>query len=237
MPGPTSRHLLYPVFALLPLWPWQAGGLACPPGQQVTAFFAGSVDLGAGVEACSPEMEACYFPGRVATGPDAASMYHIDWDDGDTTNRQVHSGQVKQSPSGETCDGPAVAAAAEEEGDENWVPPEIPCTILPRLHWEGSDPEWNKEAILSLKKELEPDEVIDGFDWHVILRFNDVDKCEAAFNALNVVLSQCSESDPEKCHTHKYVKAIEYVGDDPNTRRKTGRHRYDPNAQKQRTEL
>merc|ERR1712048_400767 len=117
------------------------------------------------------------------------------------------------------------------------VPPEIPCTILPRLHWEGSDPDWNRQATQALKDEYKPDELIDGFDWHVILRFNDADKCEAAYNSLDKALKQCTEMDPEKCRTHKYVKAIEYVGDDPETRRKTGRGYHNPKQNNQRTEL
>jgi hypothetical protein len=108
---------------------------------------------------------------------------------------------------------------------------------LPRLHWEGSDPAWNKEAVDSLKAQFKPDEVIDGFDWHVILRFNDVNKCEKAYNAIDKVLKQCTEQDQEKCHTHKHVKAIEYVGDDPATRRKTGRHIHVPNPNDKRQEL
>lgn len=221
------------LFALLPRALYS---VPCPPNEPVIAFFAGQVDLGAaGVEPCKPDMEQCHFPGRISTGPDAEGNYMIDWDDGDLSNRKVHHMKVKQSSSGEACAGPSPAPPAED--DDNWVPPEIPCTILPRLHWEGSDPEWNKEAVAALKNEYKPDEVIDGFDWHVILRFNDADRCEATYKSLDTTLSKCKETDPEKCRTHKYVKAIEYVGDDPETRRKTGRRIHHNTNEHDRTEL
>merc|ERR1711972_816667 len=124
---------------------------------------------------------------------------------------------VKQSATGEACDGPDAVAAEE---DEDFVPPEIACTILPRLHWEGSDPEWNREAIEYLKRTHQPDETIDGFDWHVILRFNDADRCEKVYKSIEATLSECKEKDLEQCRPHKYIRAIEYVGDDPETRRK-----------------
>jgi len=217
------RELLAAVLVGVP-----AEAVVCPPAEPVSAFYAGQVDLGAGPAECSPEMEACYFPGKVFEGPDEAGNYMIDWDDGDTANRHVHHTKVRKIASGQPCSGPEVVL--DDDEDENWVPPEIPCTILPRLHWEGSDPDWNKEAIASLKKEYRPDEVIDGFDWHVILRFHDVDKCEACFNSLSDVLKKCKQADPEKCHSHAYVKAIEYVGDDPQTRRKSGRQTFVPKA-------
>mmetsp|Transcript_69040 Transcript_69040/g.108978 ORF Transcript_69040/g.108978 Transcript_69040/m.108978 type:complete len:182 (+) Transcript_69040:3-548(+) len=173
----------------------------------------------------------------------------IEWDDGDDTNNKVSYDKVRRTATGKTCDGPPKAGgkvprqssppkedkkapAASPESDK-WVPPEIPCTILPRLHWEGSDPKWNKRAIEYLRKEYEPDEVIDGFDWHVILRFNDVNRCEETYNLLDSKLKECKESDIEKCHTHEFVKAIEYVGDDPEQRRRTGRHIHDPSKHPQ----
>merc|ERR1719359_1222215 len=122
--------------------------------------------------------------------------------------------QVRRTLDGQTCDGPPKPEspkAATNVQEDAWIPPEIPCTILPRLHWEGSDPVWNKEAIQSLKDAYKPDEVIDGFDWHVILRFHDVNRCENVFMSLERDLKKCKEADPEKCRTHKYVKAIEYV--------------------------
>uniref|UniRef100_A0A7R9ZZV4 Uncharacterized protein n=1 Tax=Pyrodinium bahamense TaxID=73915 RepID=A0A7R9ZZV4_9DINO len=228
-----ARHLA----ALLALGtaatsPLAAEGAPCVPGEPVAAFFAGQVDLGggSGITTCTPEMEQCYFPGRIHSGPDAEGIFDINWDDGDTTNRRVHHSHTRRGDTAQPCDGP-VPPPSEE--DEDWVPPEIPCTILPRLHWEGSDPEWNKEAIESLRNEYQPDEVIDGFDWHVILRFNDVNRCEAAYSSLDSALQKCTEPDPEKCRTHKYVKAVEYVGDDPDTRRRTGRqhHNADPRQQ------
>lgn len=204
-------------------------------------------------EACTPEHEECYFAAAVNSGPNAQGYYLVDWDDGSTKSRRVPSTQVKQASSGQICQakkggGKAAPAGkkdskkasppppppADIDEDENWTPPEIPCTVMPRLHWEGSDPEWNKEAIDSLRKKFKPDELIDGFDWHVILRFNDADRCEKAYKSLEAVLNKCTESDPEQCRTHKYVKAIEYVGDDPETRRKTGRkvHKADPNQKR-----
>jgi len=238
----ASSMLLLPMF--------DAG--SCPPGEPVHAFFAGEIDLGKGPEPCKPEMEDCHYSAKISSGPDASGTITVDWDDADPNVRQVAFSQVKSVSTGETCDGPKPKAgkvppkaAKKQEApqqqkappqappgahDDNWVPPEIPCTILPRLHWEGSDPAWNKEAIASLRSEFNPDEVIDGFDWHVILRFNDADKCEAAFNALAKVLGQCKDTDQEKCHTHKYVKAVEYVGDEPEARRSSGRHHHDPKA-------
>mmetsp|Transcript_118020 Transcript_118020/g.204219 ORF Transcript_118020/g.204219 Transcript_118020/m.204219 type:complete len:218 (+) Transcript_118020:3-656(+) len=195
---------------------------ACAPGDGVTAFFAGQVDLGNGPQECTPAIESCFFPAKVASGPDAEGYYTVNWEDGDENNRRVVHKQVRLSATGESCDG-ASPPPRDDDEDGNWVPPEIPCTILSRLHWEGSDPKWNKEAVESLRKEFKPDEVIDGFDWHVILRFNDADRCEAVFKSLEVVLRRCKEEDQEKCHTHKYVKAIEYVGDEPEVRRQSGR--------------
>eukprot|EP00747_Dinoflagellata_sp_TGD_P185782 gnl/TRDRNA2_/TRDRNA2_42505_c0_seq1.p1 gnl/TRDRNA2_/TRDRNA2_42505_c0~~gnl/TRDRNA2_/TRDRNA2_42505_c0_seq1.p1 ORF type:complete len:236 (-),score=31.98 gnl/TRDRNA2_/TRDRNA2_42505_c0_seq1:179-886(-) len=194
----------------------------CPAGVAVTAFFAGEVDLGSGNVPCTPSMEQCYFPGKVHSGPDSDGIYMINWDDEDPNNRMVHATNVKRT-SGQACDGPAPAAAAVAEDEDNWVPPEIPCTVMPRLHWEASDPKFNKEAVESLKRGYKPDEVLDGFDWHVVLRFNDVDRCENTYNSLQRELAKCKEQDREKCRTHPYVKEIEYVGDDPATRRKTGR--------------
>lgn len=208
-------------------------------------------------EACTPETEECYFPAAVNSGPNAQGFYLVDWDDGSKKSRRVIHTQVRHASSGKTCMGKKEKAAdtkkegkkeskkssppppppADIDEDENWTPPEIPCTVMPRLHWEGSDPEWNKEAIDALRKKYKPDELIDGFDWHVILRFNDADRCEKAYKSLEAVLNKCTEADPEQCRTHKHVKAIEYVGDDPETRRKTGRrfHKADPNQK--RTEL
>eukprot|EP00440_Ansanella_granifera_P022201 gb/GFBE01024119.1/.p1 GENE.gb/GFBE01024119.1/~~gb/GFBE01024119.1/.p1 ORF type:complete len:237 (+),score=57.90 gb/GFBE01024119.1/:1-711(+) len=196
-----------------------ACGELCAPNEPVLAFFAGQVELEGKVKDCTPDIDECRFSGKVHSGPDADGQYLIDWDDSDDRNRKVHHSQVHLLANGEVCDGPGVS-----EWDQGWVPPEIPCTLLARLHWEASEPAWNEAAVRSLKTEFEPDEVIDGFDWHVVLRFYAVDRCEAAFYALDAVLKKCTERDPEACRVHEYVKAIEYVGDDPATRRKTGRH-------------
>lgn len=220
-----GRRMTHPSVACrvlaIVVWSRRASGVAeCSVGERVTAFYAGQVDRGSGVEVCAPTMAECYFSGGVAAEADRDGLLTIDWDDGDVGHRHVHHTHVRQSSSGDWCSGLAVP---ELDEDDHWVPPEIPCTILSRLHWEGSREDWNKEAVSALKSELQPDEVIDGFDWHVILRFHDADSCERAFTAINDVLRQCTEPDPESCRTHKYVKAIEYVGDEPETRRRTGR--------------
>mmetsp|Transcript_16270 Transcript_16270/g.35609 ORF Transcript_16270/g.35609 Transcript_16270/m.35609 type:complete len:275 (-) Transcript_16270:69-893(-) len=210
----------------------------CLKGEAVRAFFAGQVDMGSGAQACTPDLDPCFFNGKVAGGPTPQGMYRIDWDDGDQSHKEVSHLQVLRVSNGKPCGAaaavvkasPRKAGPAFDEEDENWVPPEIPCTILPRLHWEGSDPEWNKEAIQSLREQFSPDEIIDGFDWHVILRFNDADRCEQVYVSLDETLRRCQEEDIEKCRTHQYVKAIEYVGDDPETRRKTGRRIHKPEA-------
>jgi len=245
------RRLLTAAASSVVLLPICLDAGACPPGEPVLAFFKGEIELGSGPVPCKPDMNDCYYGGKIGSGPDAAGIITIDWEDEDPANRQVIHTQVKSAATGEACDGPPKAAPKASKApprkaqeapkpkapepasdDNNWVPPEIPCTILPRLHWEGSDPAWNKEAIEFLKQEYNPDEVIDGFDWHVIVRFNDVNRCESAFKSLEKVLSQCKESDQEKCHTHKYIKAIEYVGDEPEVRRQSGRHMHDPKAHK-----
>eukprot|EP00929_Paragymnodinium_shiwhaense_P119675 TRINITY_DN91560_c0_g1_i1.p1 TRINITY_DN91560_c0_g1~~TRINITY_DN91560_c0_g1_i1.p1 ORF type:complete len:312 (-),score=70.15 TRINITY_DN91560_c0_g1_i1:129-1064(-) len=212
-------------------------------------------------EDCTPEMYECYRDAVVSSGPDSSGRYTVDWEDGDDRDRLVPAAQVKRASDEETCDTTAEAtkktsgastaqtkkdskpkAAPKEapvpnfDDDEEWTPPEIPCTIMPRLHWEGSDPAWNKDAVEALRKKYDPDELIDGFDWHVILRFNDADRCEKTYKSLEAVLNKCKEPDPENCRTHKYVKAIEYVGDDPDTRRKTGR-KYHKDAKKKKDEL
>lgn len=195
-----------------------AGAVTCNPGEAAQAFYAGSVAEGQ----CNPTMAQCWFFGTIAEGPSADGVFTMNWEDGDPENRQVHHSKVKKRETGEVCSLPEAGYEDEDyEEDPPWEPPEIPCTILPRLHWEGSDPKWNKEAIDALKAEWKPDEVIDGFDWHVILRFNEANRCEQCFNTIKAVLDKCE--DVEKCYTHPYIKAIEYVGDDPETRRQTGR--------------
>mmetsp|Transcript_38558 Transcript_38558/g.86711 ORF Transcript_38558/g.86711 Transcript_38558/m.86711 type:complete len:239 (+) Transcript_38558:144-860(+) len=200
-------------------------GPPCEPGEAVSAFFAGQVEIKGEQKLCEPSMDYCYFPARVASGPDVRTgNYWVKWDDGDTNNRQVHYSQVKQASSGLACASyDDVLKDADESVDATAESLEIPCTILPRLHWEGQDPEWNKEAIEAIAKELQPDEVIDGFDWHVILRFIDANRCEQVYESLQAVLSKCMDPDWDNCRTHKYIKWIEYVGDDPETRRKSGR--------------
>eukprot|EP00930_Biecheleria_cincta_P053239 TRINITY_DN38640_c0_g1_i1.p1 TRINITY_DN38640_c0_g1~~TRINITY_DN38640_c0_g1_i1.p1 ORF type:complete len:256 (-),score=35.21 TRINITY_DN38640_c0_g1_i1:33-770(-) len=226
---PTARRgcsccaLQCVLLSALPMW---SRSVPCAPQEPVTAFFGGQVELAGEVQDCTPAIPECFFSGKVNRGPDESGRYLIDWDDGDDRNRLVDHSKVRLLSSGEACDGLEV-----HEGAGDWIPPEIPCTILPRLHWEASEPEWNQKAVKSLKQEFQPDEVIDGFDWHVILRFHDVNRCEEVYNALDSQLKKCKEPDPEACRSHEYVKAIEYVGDDPSTRRKTGRHRFVPNQE------
>eukprot|EP00403_Amphidinium_massartii_P040512 CAMPEP_0178452024 /NCGR_PEP_ID=MMETSP0689_2-20121128/44010_1 /TAXON_ID=160604 /ORGANISM="Amphidinium massartii, Strain CS-259" /LENGTH=244 /DNA_ID=CAMNT_0020077675 /DNA_START=13 /DNA_END=747 /DNA_ORIENTATION=- len=207
----------------------------CQQGEAVSAFFAGQVEVDGVAQQCTPSMNACYFAARIASGPDVRTgNYWVNWDDGDTNNRQVHFTQVwRGGTPGYACGGVEDDAGAVDASiADNAM--EIPCTILPRLHWEGQDPEWNKEAIESITKEYQPDEVIDGFDWHVILRFNDANRCEQVYTSIETVLKKCMDPEPENCRTHKFIKSLEYVGDDPATRRKTGRTVYKPGSETRR---
>merc|ERR1719316_758622 len=49
-------------------------------------------------------MEACFFHGLIASGPEPDKHYVVDWVDGDTSNRRVHSSMVKQLSTGQICD-------------------------------------------------------------------------------------------------------------------------------------
>merc|ERR1719162_1812990 len=115
-------------------------------------------------------MGECWFPAGVESGPNAEGVYTLIWEDGDPDHRQVHASRARRTSTSEECGEPAPYELPE--GDGGWTPPEIACTILGRMHWEGSDAAWNKDAVDKLKEEFLPDEVIDGFDWHVIFRFN-----------------------------------------------------------------
>jgi len=62
-------------------------------------------------------MEACFFQGSVASGPESDNHYIIDWVDGDNTNRRVHSSKVKQLSTGQLCDsslGPSYASSSSK---------------------------------------------------------------------------------------------------------------------------
>lgn len=190
--------------------------LTCSEGEAVQAFFAGELDRGLGSEPCTPASPECYFPASIASAPDTEGVYMVDWDDGGTHNRKVHASHVFRDSTGEACG--ELEASHRSDFDDDWVAPKIPCTILARLHWEASDPEWNRLAVSSLRADFAPDEVIDGFDWHAILRFDSVDRCEAAFVTMDNLLKSCKN--PERCYTHPYVNAIEYVGPSPEMRRK-----------------
>eukprot|EP00747_Dinoflagellata_sp_TGD_P097398 gnl/TRDRNA2_/TRDRNA2_167130_c0_seq1.p1 gnl/TRDRNA2_/TRDRNA2_167130_c0~~gnl/TRDRNA2_/TRDRNA2_167130_c0_seq1.p1 ORF type:complete len:203 (-),score=30.21 gnl/TRDRNA2_/TRDRNA2_167130_c0_seq1:6-614(-) len=168
----------------------------CAMGEEVTAFFAGEVNVGGGGESCNPTMSECWFLARIDAGPDAAGVYTLSWADGDPDARKVHASHTKRVSSGEACGLPKVYAGkgpAEDQEGSAWNAPEIPCTTLLRLHWEGSDIKWNGEAIKELKAELLPDEVIDGFDWHLVMRFHDVDRCERAYETVARVVGQCDD--------------------------------------------
>mmetsp|Transcript_17681 Transcript_17681/g.40009 ORF Transcript_17681/g.40009 Transcript_17681/m.40009 type:complete len:240 (+) Transcript_17681:54-773(+) len=198
-----------------------SGSLICAIGEQIEAYFAGEVQVGAGNEPCNPTMPECWFPAEIESGPDFFGVYTVSWGDGDTNYREVHASTTRRSLTDEACGSPEGDTGPMTEDDE-WERPEIACTIMPQLHWEASEPEWNAHALRALREEFAPDEVLDCFRWHVVFRFYDVDRCEQAYETLNNLLSRCK--DPEKCYAHPYVKAVRYIGDDPETRRMTGRH-------------
>jgi len=191
----------------------------CIMGEMVWAVFQGIADLGrGGYEQCHAAHDGCWFPARVASFD--GDFYIVQWDDGDQSHRRVPAGLVRRRFTEELCSVPVVYDYNDPE--DPWQPSEIPCTILLRLHWNASKVKWRKRAISKLRKEHLPDEVIGGFEWHVIFRFHVVNQCERVFKTIHKVLKTCA--DPEECYAHEYVKGIEYVGDDPNTRKVSGRH-------------
>merc|ERR1719272_344196 len=105
-------RILSVVASSLALLPICLEAVSCPAGTAVTAFFAGEIDLGKGAEPCKPGMDACFMAAKIASGPDDTNTYTIDWDDGDTSVRQVDHKQVRHAATGENCDGkPAVKKA------------------------------------------------------------------------------------------------------------------------------
>lgn len=99
-----GRMLRQTLVLALPVAIFRIEAVLCPPGESVSAFFAGSVELSTGVQQCVADMEACFFQGLIASGPESDKHYVIDWVDGDTTNRRVHSSMVKQLSTGQFCD-------------------------------------------------------------------------------------------------------------------------------------
>jgi len=189
----------------------------CAIGEHVEAYFAGEVELGAGIEPCNPTMAECWFPAEISEGPDSNGVYLVDWDDAHEHFRLVHATQTKRTLDGEAC-GQSSALQKHADDDALLSTPDIPCTIVLRLHWEASEPTWNRQAVANLKEEFLPDEIIDDFEWHVIFRYLDVDHCEQTHNTLWNLLKDCA--DKERCYAHPYVKGIHYIGDSPETRRK-----------------
>lgn len=109
--------LRQPVLLILPAAFSRLEAVICPPGESVSAFFAGNIELTTGVQQCVNGMEACFFQGSVASGPESDKHYLIDWVDGDTNNRRVHSSMVKQLSTGQPCDssvGPSYATSSSK---------------------------------------------------------------------------------------------------------------------------
>eukprot|EP00403_Amphidinium_massartii_P009902 CAMPEP_0178429318 /NCGR_PEP_ID=MMETSP0689_2-20121128/30738_1 /TAXON_ID=160604 /ORGANISM="Amphidinium massartii, Strain CS-259" /LENGTH=237 /DNA_ID=CAMNT_0020051131 /DNA_START=1 /DNA_END=710 /DNA_ORIENTATION=- len=200
------------------LSPAAAGGTKpiCAIGEEVSAFYNGRINLGRGDEPCQSTMERCWLDATVSAGPNGIGIYTVDWADGRSEYKNVHSFFVRRKTTEEPCGESPEDAVEDDPEDDGWIAPDLACTTLIRLHWEGSEPQWNKQAINALKAECLPDEVIDGFDWHVIFRFHDVNQCERVYKTISNVLEKCL--DREHCYTHPYVKDIEYVGDTPAAR-------------------
>eukprot|EP00927_Polykrikos_kofoidii_P063303 TRINITY_DN58111_c0_g1_i1.p1 TRINITY_DN58111_c0_g1~~TRINITY_DN58111_c0_g1_i1.p1 ORF type:complete len:301 (-),score=24.32 TRINITY_DN58111_c0_g1_i1:129-1031(-) len=185
----------------------------CASGELVDAYFGGEVDLGSGAEPCNPTVSECWYPAEIEVGPDDDGIYEVAWSDRSEEFRAVHGSLTRRSLDGTAC------GFASEKAPYPQPLQEVPCTIVPQFHWEGSTPSWNREAISALRAELVPDEFVEGFDWHVIFRFHDLDHCERAYETLAFVLQGCEC--PERCYRHPYVKSVEYVGGDPASRRKS----------------
>ncbi|CAE8609585.1 unnamed protein product [Polarella glacialis] len=217
---PVRWRLLWVLTLAFPL---ASTGLLCLPGESVSAFFAGEVQIqvaGLGQDQeCQPEVEECFFGGQVYSGPDAEGHYTINWDDGDSQHRRVHHSHVRHAALDEACDGPT----GPIQDHDTYVPSRIPCTILVKLQGGDSDRDWMQEAVAMFKTDYQPDEVVDGFEWYIILRFYDANRCEASFRSLAAAIRKCEDMDLEACVTSKYLRTIEYIGDDPATRRETGR--------------
>lgn len=81
-----------------------AEAVLCPPGESVSAFFPGNIKVDADVKPCVASMQECFFTGSIASGPDTDSHYIVNWADGDTNHRRLHSSLVKQQSTGQLCD-------------------------------------------------------------------------------------------------------------------------------------
>ncbi|CAE7710959.1 unnamed protein product [Symbiodinium microadriaticum] len=144
----------------------------CPGGEQVWAYFAGEVDFGDGVaEPCNPSIKECWFDAEVQYGPDEHGVYHVVWADGTPSFREVHGSQLLRLDSDKACGTAAALQASQDRGP-------IAPTLLLRLHWEASDDAWHADAVAKLREDFGPEEVIDDFDWHVIMRFKHTAACE-----------------------------------------------------------
>eukprot|EP00913_Durusdinium_trenchii_P026781 g25122.t1 len=189
-----------------------AGG-PCPERHAVIAFFAGEVEKAETKVPCSPALAECYFAGTVHSGPDGGGHYFIDWEDGNENFRRVHHSQVWLLENGQVCD------EQQDQQQDEWVPisPTVrrKCTLLLRLHWEAWDPTWSAEGIQAVARDLQAEEVIDGFDWHVIMRFKTRMMCRSAFQRMEKLLNTCNETDLELCRVHPYVKAVELLREMP----------------------
>eukprot|EP00439_Symbiodinium_sp_Y106_P042891 s283_g5.t1 len=176
----------------------------CQDGEQVWAYFAGEVDFGDGVaEPCNPSMKECWFDAEVQHGPDDHGVYHVVWADATPSFQEVHGSQLLRLDSNKAC-GVARAAASETSQDRGPVAP----TLLLRLHWEASDVAWRADAVAKLREDFGPEEVIDDFDWHVIMRFKHAAACEEVRDLLQNLVNLCD--DPESCFRHPYVQAVDY---------------------------
>jgi len=195
-------------------------GLTCAIGEEVLAYFAGEIEIGGGREACLPTRPGCWFPATVDEGPDPYGVYLVSWADGEDSHRAVHASGLKRTLSGELCGSGEEAVRASKK--KEWKPPQLDCTLLLQLHWEASEAEWREAAMNTLRVELAPDEVVAGFDWHVIFRYQDPDRCELAYETVASVLRRCTkkEGDAERCYAHPLVRAVEYVGEEPALRRR-----------------
>jgi len=170
-----------------------------------------SLDLGVGIEPCLPTKPECWFPATITDGPDRYGIYSLSWHDGVEGFNAVHVSSLRRSLTEEAC-----GEQRLDEAQSQWVAPEIPCTLLMQLHWEASEDTWREHAVTTLRDELQPDTVIADFDWHVIFRFDSVDRCGQAYDAIKTLLDMCE--DAERCYTHPYIRTVQHVGREPQMR-------------------
>uniref|UniRef100_A0A7S4Q3V0 Uncharacterized protein n=1 Tax=Alexandrium monilatum TaxID=311494 RepID=A0A7S4Q3V0_9DINO len=79
--------------------------LTCATGEQVEAYYAGEVNLGAGSDPCLPTMQECWFPAEIESGPDEYGVYTVAWADGDQNFRQVHASTTRRRLTDEASKG------------------------------------------------------------------------------------------------------------------------------------